>query len=587
LPQRLVFRGEFGTSNFYPEGQIKSRGFTRLSYLGENSPFDLGRGIILAAKGVLAMEFSEKYELMESLTTGAVESFAAKNKARGESVLVHILQCEPQKPNQPTVQWVLEAFRKVAPEPAGVVLETGRYSGTTYAYVVTTLPDDAALRAWVQRYNEQNPETREVETHAAERRESKNSASQIPNPEPAVKPSSQVPVQFTQIFRELDSQAKRGAPTPPVAEANEANGQPSLPPDLPARRMPNFEERFPSAVHAAPKWDELSRTPAAAKEEPGLGSSAQKVVPDFLTKNVPAESGASVNNVAKPGEFTNFWQGPFHVDGPPEVPVSSSSPIDAQKKPGEFTQMFPRGAVTPETPVFTPTAPEQNPSRSGMTGWATHAEIMAQMAKEAAPVAPPAANEPAPMVAPPAKESPAARMPAAVLPQPVIPPPIAVSPAFPVPVPVPPKPLAIPVAPPIASSDATSAFRSAASEPVVAPVQVPEGPGAYTRIISAKQTTAEDVEPAEEQAGPKLPPFAAPSKPAMPAAPPLPKLPPAPKTAPPPVKAPKAPKLKAPKLDAPKIDAAKPPVSYWPMVLTLTVLFFVAVLLVLYFVLKH
>jgi hypothetical protein len=534
------------------------------------------------------MEFSEKYELMESLTTGAVESFAAKNKARGERVLVHILQCDPQKPNQPTVQWVMEAFRKVAPEPAGIVIETGRYGGTAYAYVVTTLPDDAALHAWVQRYNAQNLETQDlepqqIEAPVADHGESKNPGSEIPNAGPAVKPPAQVPVQFTQIFRELDSQAKRPAPMGPVAEANAARVEPSSSDDLP-RPMPNFEERFPSAVHAAPKWDELPRTPAAAQEEPGLRSSAPRVVPDFPARNVPAESGASVNSAAKPGEFTNFWQGPFRVDGPAEVPISSSSPLDAQKKPGEFTQMFQRGAVTPESPVFTPTVPEQNPSRSGMTGWATHSEIMAQTAKEAAPAAPPA-NEGTPMVAPPAKESQASRMPAVGSPQPVIPPPIAVSPVFPVPVPLPPKPVAIPVVPPIASTDgATFAFRSAASEPVVAPAQVPEGPGAYTRIISVQQTTAEDVASPEEQAAPKLPSFAAPSKPAMPAmaAPPLPKIPPAPKLAPPPVKAPKLPKL-----DAPKIDAPKPPVSYWPMVLTLTVLFFVAVLLVLYFVLKH
>jgi hypothetical protein len=37
----------------------------------------------------------------------------------------------------------------------------------------------------------------------------------------------------------------------------------------------------------------------------------------------------------------------------------------------------------------------------------------------------------------------------------------------------------------------------------------------------------------------------------------------------------------------PKEGALPPPVSYWPLILTLTVLFFIAVLLVLYFVLKH
>jgi hypothetical protein len=67
------------------------------------------------------MKFGEKYELLESLTTGGVETFVANDKVRGERVLVHILECEGQKPNQPTVQWVLEAFRRIAPEPAGTV----------------------------------------------------------------------------------------------------------------------------------------------------------------------------------------------------------------------------------------------------------------------------------------------------------------------------------------------------------------------------------------------------------------------------------------------------------------------------------
>ena len=57
--------------------------------------------------------------------------------------------------------------------------------------------------------------------------------------------------------------------------------------------------------------------------------------------------------------------------------------------------------------------------------------------------------------------------------------------------------------------------------------------------------------------------------PAMPAAPAMPKL-----------AVPPAPKL-------PKDAVPEPPVSYWPLILTLTVLFFIAVLLVLYFALKR
>src|SRR5271169_841759 len=108
------------------------------------------------------MKFEEKYELLESLTSGKVETFVANDKLRGERVVVHILHCDPQKPNQPTVQWVLESFRRLAPEPAGLVLETGRYSGTLYAYLVTKLPEEAALRRWVQQYESQARDTRET-----------------------------------------------------------------------------------------------------------------------------------------------------------------------------------------------------------------------------------------------------------------------------------------------------------------------------------------------------------------------------------------------------------------------------------------
>jgi hypothetical protein len=51
---------------------------------------------------------------------------------------------------------------------------------------------------------------------------------------------------------------------------------------------------------------------------------------------------------------------------------------------------------------------------------------------------------------------------------------------------------------------------------------------------------------------------------------------------------PAIPKIAAPPAPKPpKAALPEPPASYWPLILTLTVLFFIAVLLVLYFVLKH
>ena len=62
-------------------------------------------------------------------------------------VLVHIVECAPQKPDQTTAEWALEPSVKLAPEPPGPVLETGKYSGVKYAYVVTKPADETMVRA--------------------------------------------------------------------------------------------------------------------------------------------------------------------------------------------------------------------------------------------------------------------------------------------------------------------------------------------------------------------------------------------------------------------------------------------------------
>jgi len=134
---------------------------------------------------------------------------------------------------------------------------------------------------------------------------------------------------------------------------------------------------------------------------------------------------------------------------------------------------------------------------------------------------------------------------------------------------------------------ATGAFEQpSANTPTPVVPEAPVGPSPYTQIISREKLTAFSADGAgeEEVAGPpaggkvaapampKIPGMAPPKMPAakMPPPPPMPK-----------VAAPKAPKL--PKVDAP----APPPVSMMPLVITLAVLFLLAVLLVLYFVLKH
>jgi hypothetical protein len=511
------------------------------------------------------MKFSEKYELLESLTTGAVETFVANDKVRGERVLVHIVECAPQKPDQTTAEWVLESFRRLAPEPPGPVLETGKYSGPKYAYVVSKSADENVVKAWVRRYELQAEETKETKVHALKTETSAPAVAQpLAPPITPKEPLQAPPGQMTQLFRDFDSLAKSKPPEPSVPF--------SVPP---ARPAPSTSLPGDSGVHAAAPWDPSSMKSASPPKEPSF------TTPPAPIKSVVPESSQSVaRDVGKPGEFTSFFQGPFRGDGPSDMPAYSSQPIEPPKKNvGEFTALF-GGAAPPK-----PTSAAPGATGPSFTGLFKDFEAPQPTHNPPAPaqgsVMPPsvqplhtvqpvnATSVPDPVFA----ASPPVPVAIPTLPTPAIPP----SPSVPAERPFPQRPSSL------SGDSATGAFMHPRADPMPVPVEAPSGPSPYTQIISrSKLAPAEEGEAGETPAaGAGAGKFAAPPMPKIPAAapPPIPKMPKVPPM--PKVKAPEAPK--APKIEAP----AAPPVSLWPLIITLTVLFFVAVILVLYFALRH
>jgi hypothetical protein len=527
------------------------------------------------------MKFGEKYELLESLTTGGVETFVANDKVRGERVLVHIIEGEAQKPNQPTVQWVLEAFRRVAPEPPGLVLETGRYSGTLYAYLVTKMPDDAALRRWVRLYRSHARETQEIAPSPGK----PTPESESPTADMEPKAASPAPGSVTQLFRELDPDSKPGGPSAPLQELSP---EPSTSMEQPSRLLRNVEPALDrSAVRpAAPDSDAAPPgISVPAKVEPNIRDSANSFSSAFTPRNVSPELSRTSKEGPRPGEFTSFFQGPFRVEGPSETPVASPQTAEPPRKSvGDFTAMFNRPLA--EEPQPAQGVAGNEPAGSGFTGWFSSPNIVSRTS--GTPVAPPSAFERS--VAEDLSVFPAPKGP--IVPsQPLQPPQPAsyVAPALPVvSVPAPPifpnptfpnpkieKPPAA-----FAPDGATNAFDRPAAEPAPSQSAPLSSPGAYTQIISARPAgPAGSSKPASPNS-PASPGFPTPSMPALPAIapPPMPPAPAMPKIALPPPP-------KAPKLD--KVAVPEPSVSYWPLILTLTVLFFIAALLVLYFVLKH
>ena len=510
------------------------------------------------------MKFGEKYELLESLTTGGVETFVANDKVRGERVLVHILECEAQKPNQPTVQWVLEALRRVAPEPAALVLETGRYSGTLYGYLVTKMPGEAALTKWVQLYRAQARETQDIPGLAKPTPESES-----PTADMAAKaPRPQMPNTSTpSAFQDFRATPKPDKPSVPMKEA-----------EHPPQPMPNVRPAGDrSEIRPAPDWNAVP---------PGISTQGKSVLnstsPDsfssaFGSRNYSSERNPPAKDNPGPGEFTKFFQGPFRVEGPPETPAASPQPIEPPRNSvGEFTAMFNPPRVEDPLPGAG-TAGNESPGM-GFTGFFGNPNLASRT-----PGMPPSSGLPRP----PFDEPPAFPAPPKepfVPPQPVpyvaptpvvaVPPPV-----FPVP-PPPPFPTPVIEKPPHASSaseGATNAFNRRVSETPPSQSAPASGPSPYTQVISVRRTPEPAV--AEKQAAPNSPGlgFPAPSMPSVPA------------IAPPPMPAaPAIPKMAVPAGPKPaKVAIPEPTVSYWPLILTLTVLFFIAVLLVLYFVLKH
>ena len=109
------------------------------------------------------MTFADKYEILEAVGRGRVETFVARKVSTDQRVLVYVFEGREQGPEEPTVQWVLESFRALAPSPPELVVETGRYNGTSYAYLVTKLPDRAALQNWLRSYEAQPEATGQPE----------------------------------------------------------------------------------------------------------------------------------------------------------------------------------------------------------------------------------------------------------------------------------------------------------------------------------------------------------------------------------------------------------------------------------------
>jgi len=236
------------------------------------------------------MKFAAKYEILEAYTRGAVETFAARKIATDEVVLVHIFECQEQQPNQPTVQWVLESFRAMAPDPCGRVVDAGRYDETSYGYLVTRLPEKPALQAWIQSY--------EVRRAAEDETSPPGSSAASPSAEGATPETRRVPASDA---------------------ATRAFGV-KAPPERPEGITKEFE-----ALRSELKPPAIDPTPSGLHVD---HADARSISGEFRAMGFEAPSAKPAEPEA-PGDFTRQFSPP--ADDKPKVPpaISDKTPRPA------------------------------------------------------------------------------------------------------------------------------------------------------------------------------------------------------------------------------------------------------------------
>jgi hypothetical protein len=342
------------------------------------------------------MKFADKYELSEALTTGRLETFIGRDVGSGAPVLVHIFDAPPKKADQPTVLWALESFRAVAPEPPGLVISAGRYGGTSYAYLVTQVPNDAALKRWTQAYESSMAETWEIPTdrtrapeHASSNAPSRANAEPVAVPDafsrqanpptgffglqPPVETNAKAPDDAVRLAGGTDEAAgsELGGITfgprqsPPGEQPGEFTKQFFVGSNEPAHPPANRGPVAPVVVQSVPATPGMhgvdrietadakggaspspspspSLNPDGSLSEPGGFTALFRPSTTPEIKDTPRIDAARNVDDAKAGDFTRFFQGPFDGERPAEIPDALPQVTSAPrgKVPGEFTQMF-------------------------------------------------------------------------------------------------------------------------------------------------------------------------------------------------------------------------------------------------------
>jgi hypothetical protein len=534
------------------------------------------------------MRFLGKYELLEQLTVGRVETFIAYPIGGGERILVHVFPLPALIKSAPTNRDLVDYMQELSPPALGAVLDAGRYDDGSQAYIVTKFPRDLGeLPKWVDAYKSM---TKKHDTTA-----------EVPAPalwETSSGDTQPIPVaekpvgDFTRAFPGVGPTKEPGNPTSATdafdkSQRESVHEETNLRGDRQSSAGPgSLTQQWMAGLGVGAQ---LPRSEAIGPEKSG-GATRTPAPPrqsfgeDPWPTNAFGTADDPARVPARTGEFTMFFKSPFAAPSDSLEPQATEEPF-TQPPPrpaeGEFTKLF--GSASPAASGSPLVAEPLEPATQGDGSTQIFGKSPALASSQPAPS--PAADSPT------RAETPARY----VVTQNTN---------------LPPVPGPIPSIEPVFSSGtspnhtilgqgnndgATRLFRPPAQDAPATPLVTPQGESEYTQIISPKPKPAGPVERPPSQ---PAPPIAAPMGLQMPWVPPP--VPSIQVSAPPMAVAPAVPAMQwpaPPAIATPK--AAIPPpgpqagkktqgwTAYVPLIVILNLLVLAAVGLVLYFILKH
>jgi len=291
----------------------------------------IGRGTRLRARRASTMKFTEKYEILEMVTSGRVSTFHARERATQESVIVYTFECARTGSGELNAASIIARFLSLAPNPPGVIIKVGLDEPSSSAFLTTRMPDLAALKAWVQAY--QSP------THPT--------PGQLAAAQPTAKYGS---ARASDVTAELNSVEVKSAqaqnePTgklPSKEELGEGTtAEFSIGPPPPRSSQPQGE--FTRLFNEANAFQPLKRgdTPTAARPSNATDAMAGERLGDFTlgSERLAPAPPRTATPVESPGSFTKEFLG-LSNENVELTPKQSPAPAPPKKEPGAFTKEF-------------------------------------------------------------------------------------------------------------------------------------------------------------------------------------------------------------------------------------------------------